>query len=58
MAPSRPYGLIALVALPLAVRPSTLVMAGADGPELLPVLSATGRIQLAVGLLLTVGIVL
>ena len=58
LAPSRPYGLIALVALPLAFRPSTLVMSGADGPELLPVLAATGRIQLAVGLLLTVGIVL
>jgi hypothetical protein len=33
-------------------------MAGADGPELLPVLAATGRIQLVVGALLTLGIVL
>lgn len=58
VAPSRPYALIALVAVPLALRPSTLVMGGADGPELLPVLAATGRIQLVVGLLLTVGIAL
>jgi 1,4-dihydroxy-2-naphthoate octaprenyltransferase len=54
----RPYGLIALAALPLARRPSSLVMAGADGPKLLPVLAATGRIQLVVGVLLTVGILL
>ena len=54
----RPYALIALAALPLARRPSSLVMGGADGPKLLPVLAATGRIQLVVGVLLTIGIAL
>jgi 1,4-dihydroxy-2-naphthoate polyprenyltransferase len=52
----RPYALIALAALPLAWRPSELVRGGAEGRDLLPVLAATGRIQLAVGVLLTVGI--
>jgi len=56
VAPSRPLALIALAALPLAWRPSRLVMDGADGVELVPVLAATGRIQLVVGLLLTAGI--
>jgi 1,4-dihydroxy-2-naphthoate octaprenyltransferase len=58
VAPLRPYALVALVALPLAWRPSAAVMGGADGPELLPVLADTGRIQLVVGLLLTIGIAL
>ncbi len=58
LAPSRPYALVALVALPLAWRPSAAVISGADGPELLPVLADTGRIQLVVGLLLTIGIAL
>jgi len=58
VAPSRPYALIALVAVPLGLRPGAVVMAGAEGPELLPVLAATGRIQVVVGLLLTIGIAL
>jgi 1,4-dihydroxy-2-naphthoate octaprenyltransferase len=52
----RPYALVALAAVPLAGRPSQLVLAGAEGRDLLPVLAATGRLQLAVGVLLTVGI--
>jgi len=52
----RPYALIALVALPFAVRPIRLVMSGAENRSLLPVLAATGRLQISVGLLLTVGI--
>jgi 1,4-dihydroxy-2-naphthoate octaprenyltransferase len=54
----RPYALLALVALPLAWRPGASVLAGADGPKLLPVLAATGRIQLVVGALLAIGIAL
>ena len=54
----RPYALLALLALPLAVRPVRTVLGGAEGRDLLPVLGATGRLQLAVGALLTVGIVL
>jgi 1,4-dihydroxy-2-naphthoate polyprenyltransferase len=52
----RPYALLALAALPLAWRPATIVWSGAEGRALLPVLAATGRLQLAFGLLLTVGI--
>jgi 1,4-dihydroxy-2-naphthoate octaprenyltransferase len=52
----RPYALIALVALPLAWRPSALVRVGAQGRDLLGVLAATGRIQLVVGVLLALGI--
>jgi 1,4-dihydroxy-2-naphthoate octaprenyltransferase len=54
----RPYALLALLALPLAVRPVTVVLRGAEGPGLLPVLAATGRIQLAMGALLALGIAL
>jgi 1,4-dihydroxy-2-naphthoate octaprenyltransferase len=58
VAPLRPYALVALVALPLAWRPSAAVLRGAEGSDLLGVLADTGRIQLAVGLLLTIGIAL
>jgi 1,4-dihydroxy-2-naphthoate octaprenyltransferase len=54
----RPYALLSLVALPLAVVPIRLVHSNAQGRELLPVLIATARVQLVVGLLLTIGIVL
>lgn len=52
----RPLALIALASAPLAVAPVRLVRQGAEGGALLPVLGATGRLQLAAGLLLTVGI--
>ena len=54
----RPYALVALVAAPLALRPGAVVLGGAEGAGLLPVLADTGRIQLAVGILLTLGIAL
>jgi 1,4-dihydroxy-2-naphthoate octaprenyltransferase len=54
----RPFALVALAAVPLAWRPSALVLRGANGAQLRPVLAATGRIQLVVGVLLTAGIVL
>ena len=54
----RPYTLLALLAAPLAVPPARLVAGGAEGRGLLPVLAATGRIQLVVGALLTLGIAL
>jgi 1,4-dihydroxy-2-naphthoate octaprenyltransferase len=53
----RPAALLALLAAPLAVAPVRTVHGGAEGRALLPVLGATGRLQLAVGILLTVGIV-
>jgi 1,4-dihydroxy-2-naphthoate octaprenyltransferase len=53
---SRPWALLALVAVPLAVPPARAVLSGAAGRDLVAVLGATGRAQLAVGLLLAVGI--
>ncbi|HLI52708.1 MAG TPA: 1,4-dihydroxy-2-naphthoate polyprenyltransferase [Acidimicrobiales bacterium] len=52
----RPWAPLALLALPLAAAPVRRVLAGARGPQLLPVLGATGRAQLAFGVLLAVGV--
>ena len=54
----RPYVLISLVAIPLAFVPVRLVTSGAQGRDLLPALIATARLQLVVGVLVTVGILL
>jgi 1,4-dihydroxy-2-naphthoate octaprenyltransferase len=53
----RPWVLVALLATALAVAPVRAVRDGARGPALIPVLGATGRLQLAFGLLATVGLV-
>jgi 1,4-dihydroxy-2-naphthoate polyprenyltransferase len=53
---ARPPVLITLVAVPLAVVPVRLVRSRADGPGLIAALGATARLQLAVSLLLTVGL--
>jgi 1,4-dihydroxy-2-naphthoate octaprenyltransferase len=52
----RPWSLLALAALPLAYRPMQVVLDGAEGRALLPVLADTGRLQLAFGVLLAVGL--
>ena len=54
----RPPALLALLALPLALRPAAAVASGASGRQLVPVLVATGKLQLAFGALLAAGIVL
>ena len=54
----RPLGALSLVALPAAIGPILTVMRGAKGKDLIPVLGGTGKLQLAFGLLLTLGIVL
>ncbi len=54
----RPWALLALLAVPLAVPPCRLALGDAEGRELLPMLGATGRLQLVVGVLLTLGILL
>jgi 1,4-dihydroxy-2-naphthoate octaprenyltransferase len=54
----RPWALLVLVALPLAVRPVQAVLGRAEGRALIAVLAETGRLQLAYGLVLTVGIAL
>ena len=56
LAAVRPGAALALLALPLAVGPVRRVLGGAAGPGLLPVLAATGRVQLAYGLLLAIGV--
>jgi 1,4-dihydroxy-2-naphthoate polyprenyltransferase len=49
-------GLLAVLALPFAVGPVRAVLRGANGRDLVPVLVATGRLQLAFGALMTVGL--
>jgi 1,4-dihydroxy-2-naphthoate polyprenyltransferase len=56
MAVTAPLTLITLAALPLAIIPVRQVMGGAAGRDLISVLGETGRLQLAIGLLLTVGL--
>ena len=50
--------LIALIGLVTAFPALKAVRAGALGRELIPVLGATGKAQLAIGLLLAVGLAL
>jgi 1,4-dihydroxy-2-naphthoate octaprenyltransferase len=53
-----PWVLLALLALPLALRPLGRVRSGATGRELVPVLAGTGTLQLAYAVLLTAGLAL
>ena len=53
-----PWALLALGAVPLAVRPIRATRSGANGRALIPVLRDTARLQLAYGLLLAVGLTL
>jgi 1,4-dihydroxy-2-naphthoate octaprenyltransferase len=52
----RPIGAIALLALLPAQKPVVLVLGGAKGKDLIPVLVRTGQVQLMFGLLLAAGI--
>jgi 1,4-dihydroxy-2-naphthoate octaprenyltransferase len=52
----RPLALLTLAALPLALAPVQQVRAGAAGRALIGALGGTGRLQLAFGALLTVGL--
>jgi 1,4-dihydroxy-2-naphthoate polyprenyltransferase len=52
----RPLALLTLAALPLALVPVQQVRAGAAGPALIGALGRTGRLQLAFGALLTLGL--
>jgi len=51
-----PWSLLALLAAPLAAGPLGLVRGGAGGPDLVPVLAGTGKLQLAYGALLAAGL--
>jgi 1,4-dihydroxy-2-naphthoate polyprenyltransferase len=53
---ARPPALLALAALPLAVRPVRLVRDRTDGPGLVAALAGAARLQLAVSMLLAAGL--
>ena len=50
--------LLGILAIPLAIRPIRSVLGGATGAALIPVLGETGKLQLAWGILVTVGLAL
>ncbi len=52
----RPWALLALVATPLAILPIRLALSDREARRLLPMLGATARLQIAVGVLLTIGL--
>jgi 1,4-dihydroxy-2-naphthoate octaprenyltransferase len=52
------WAFIVLAGVVLAVAPARAVLSGAQGVDLIPVLGATGKVQLAFGVLLTLGLVL
>jgi len=54
----RPWALLALLALPLAVPPVRTVLGGGRGPVLIGALKATGQLTLATGVLLGLGLAL
>jgi 1,4-dihydroxy-2-naphthoate polyprenyltransferase len=54
----RPWALLALLALPLAAAPMRTIASGASGRALIAVLGNTGRLQLAYGGLLALGLAL
>lgn len=56
LAPVRPLSLLALAALPLAVAPVRQVRGGATGRGLIVALGQTGKLELAYGALLTLGL--
>jgi len=56
IAPVRPLALLTLAAIPLALPPVRAVRTGAYGPGLIGALGQTGRLQLAFGALLTLGL--
>jgi 1,4-dihydroxy-2-naphthoate octaprenyltransferase len=54
----RPFTALAVVAVPLAIVPVRRVLRGAAGRDLIAVLGETGRLQMAYGVLTTVGLIL
>lgn len=53
-----PWSLLALLAAPFAVPATAAVRSGATGPALIPVLGATGRVQMVYGALYAIGLAL
>ena len=56
MAAARPLALLAFAAIPLALLPVRTVRHGVTGPALIGALGPLGRLQLAFGALLTLGL--
>jgi 1,4-dihydroxy-2-naphthoate polyprenyltransferase len=54
--PARPLAALTVAALPLALAPIRAVRSGAAGPALIKALGQTGRLQLAFGAALTIGL--
>jgi 1,4-dihydroxy-2-naphthoate octaprenyltransferase len=54
--PARPLAALTVAALPLALGPVRAVRSGAAGPALIRALGQTGRLQLAFGAALTIGL--
>jgi 1,4-dihydroxy-2-naphthoate polyprenyltransferase len=55
---ARPWALLGLLAAPLAVPPSRIVLSGGRGPALIAALQGTGLLTLATGVLLGLGLAL
>ena len=53
-----PWGLITLLVLPLTISISKEIMSGASGKALIPLLGKTGKLQLAMALLITLALTL
>ncbi|ACY98855.1 MULTISPECIES: 1,4-dihydroxy-2-naphthoate polyprenyltransferase [Thermomonospora] len=58
MSAPHPWVLLAMLSTPLSLPPLQKVMQGAKGAELIPVLGETGRLQVAYGTLLAIGLAL
>ncbi|MEO1058095.1 MAG: 1,4-dihydroxy-2-naphthoate polyprenyltransferase [Actinomycetota bacterium] len=58
VAVDRPWALLGLVALPVAIGPARTVLGGAVADQLIAVLGATGRVQLVYGVATAIGLAL
>ena len=54
----RPWSLLALLALPVAIAPLRLALSDQEGRALLPMLGTTARLQMLAGALLAIGLLL
>jgi 1,4-dihydroxy-2-naphthoate octaprenyltransferase len=54
----RPWSLLALLALPVAIAPLRLALGDQEGRALLPMLGTTARVQILTGALLAIGLLL
>ena len=52
----RPWALLAFLAVPMAYNPIRSIVSGDEGQSLIPVLGATGRLEMVYGLLLVIGL--